>query len=194
MTETAIVCEACGAKVRATHTRCPRCRAVLTKSPVVEAPSSDLPRKIVAGVLAFAVVATLVILWTSREQPEPVSAPVTSGAPLGNRRSVEPGSAAQAQAPTGEVPADPAFAVSYRLSSSTDAADEPALERLRATIARDPQDAEALAGAGRASPGGAVRTCFCAPARRRSPTSKRCQEFCQPPGKPRRCACIHSAS
>ena len=149
MTETAIICQACGAKVRDTHTRCPRCRAILMKLPAVEAPSSDLAGKVVAGVLALAVVATLAILWTSRAEPEAPSAPVKSGDPVGGRHRPEPGRATVAQAPTGDVPVDPAFAVSFRLSQSTDTADEAALERLRTTIARDPQDAESLAGVGR---------------------------------------------
>jgi tetratricopeptide (TPR) repeat protein len=149
MTEAAIICQACGAKVRDTHVRCPRCRAVLAKAPAAQPPSSDLTGKVVAGVLVLAVAATLVVLWRGRAVPEPPPSAAASGAGRAGGPRVTPGPAALPPAPTGEIPADPAFARSSRLVDPPGAGDEAALARLRAAIAQDPQDAGALADAGR---------------------------------------------
>ncbi len=141
MTRGAIVCAACGAKVSATRTRCPRCRAVLTAAP---APPSEVrlsgnTAKIAAAVLAVACIATVVILWRGE------SAPPISTKPAGP--AAAPTQPAKAAVP--EVPAAPLFALASELTPVPESGDDAAtLADLEKALTSNPKDPATLYGIG----------------------------------------------
>ncbi len=142
MTNGAIVCPACGAKVSATRTRCPRCRAELTTSP---APSDvQLSRnagKIAGVVLAVACIATVVILWRSGDEPPPASP----------AKAVNPAASARPAAATVPgVPTPPAFELASGLTGVPESGDDAAaLARLQRELEGDPQNAATMYNIGR---------------------------------------------
>jgi len=142
MTKGAIVCAACGAKVSATRTRCPRCRAVLTeaKEPS-EVRLSGGAGKIAVGVLAVAFIATVVILWRADSAP-----PVSEAKPAGpSAAPTQPAAAAVA-----EVPAAPAFVLAPGLTFVPARGDDAALlAEFEAALNRSPQDPAILYSLGR---------------------------------------------
>lgn len=144
MTQGAIVCEACGAKVRSTRTRCPRCRAVLA-GPSEVRPSGP-GAKIAGGVLAVAFIATVAILWRGDGTPEPTTSSTRPTDPL--RRRAEPGAPVVAAA--ADVPPAPSFELASQLTPAPDSGDDAAaLVRLQTALERDSQDVAALYNIGR---------------------------------------------
>ena len=136
MTNGAIVCPACGAKVSATRTRCPRCRAELTASPAPsELQLSGNAGKIAGVVLAVACIATVVILWRSGDEPPPES-PAKAVNPVA---SVKPAAPAVAGVPT-----VPTFELARGLSHVPEGADAETLARFQRPLESNPQDAAAM--------------------------------------------------
>ena len=121
MTKGAIVCAACGAKVSAARTRCPRCRAVLTSAPAAADPNlSARTVKIAGGVLAVVVVVAAIILWRSGEAPPAaIRQPTAAG----------PSAPAAARGPIGvkdpaEAPQPPPFEIAPGLTPVPESADD----------------------------------------------------------------------
>jgi hypothetical protein len=143
MTHDAIVCQACGAKVRASRSRCPRCRAVLVTQAPTEAHVSGAAAKIAGGVLAVALVATVVILWRSGDASPPPSAAVRPPAPAATAPTAAP-------AVSADVPPPPAFQLASGVTPVPESADDAAeLAGLQRTLERDPQDAATMYNIGR---------------------------------------------
>jgi tetratricopeptide (TPR) repeat protein len=140
MTKGAIVCGACGAKVRATRTRCPRCRAVLATGPPSEVRLSGRAAKITGGLLAVAAIATVVILWRGEGAP-----PTSQTKPAAPSASPQPAATSVA-----EVPSVPPFELAPGLTPVTDRNDvAAALADYQRALERDPQDAATLYSIGR---------------------------------------------
>ena len=139
MTHDAIVCQACGAKVRASRSRCPRCRAVLvTKAPSEEVHLSGNAAKIAGGVLAVALVATVVILWRSGDASPPPTSTVRPAAPAAAAPTTAPAASA-------DVPPAPSFELAPGLTRVMETTDDAAvLAALQKGLERDPQDAAAM--------------------------------------------------
>ena len=141
MTKGAIVCQACGAKVSAARARCPRCRALLVTEAPKEAQVSGGAAKIAGGVLAVALVATVIILWRSGDAPPPASP----------AKTVNPAArAAPAAAAAADVPPAPTFQLASGLTPVPESTDDAAaLAGLQRTLERDPQDAATMYNIGR---------------------------------------------
>ena len=141
MTKGAIVCQACGAKVSATRTRCPRCRELLVTETPKEAHVSGGAAKIAGGVLAVALVATVVILWRSGDAPPPASP----------AKAVKPAAtAAPAAAAVADVPPAPTFQLASGLTPVPESTDDAAaLAGFERTLERDPEDAATMYNIGR---------------------------------------------
>jgi Flp pilus assembly protein TadD len=103
---------------------------------------------VAAVVLALAVLATAVILWNNRAQPESASPRVGTQDPLGQRRTAPPVTAISE--PTGDIPPEPSFAPASDADTTDGTEAAAALERFQSAISENPSDAAALAGAGRA--------------------------------------------
>lgn len=147
MTKGAIICQQCGAKLRSTRARCPRCRALITGPPAPEPRLSKRATAIGGAALAMAIVATLAILWPSEKAAVP-AAGVKANDPLGERRQ---GVAAPVVTHAAEVPPDPPFELSSRVPAIPQSGDDEAsLASFQRAIERNPQDAEALYNAGSA--------------------------------------------
>lgn len=144
-----VLCETCGAKVRADREICPRCRTRRAVAAVPDAPASN-PRlaKAAAGMLVTTVLG-LGGLWMARgESPEPARA-VT-------RAPADPLAARRVAAPTPQpesAPAAPAthryFEPSSQAAIAYDSGDFSAsLEQYQAAVEKNPQDAESLSNLG----------------------------------------------
>lgn len=146
MKPAAIVCAACGAKVLASRSRCPRCRAVLSEIPVA---GTQLPGKVraIAGVaLAIAVVGTSFVLWRNRDQAIPPAPRIQPAVPQAPSAALPATSVENPDIP----PRDPAFRLPSDIEPvSGGNVDSRSLERFQTAIERDPQNVLALYGAGR---------------------------------------------
>lgn len=148
MNHSAVVCPACGAKVRASRQRCPRCRAFLSETPVDRTQLSNRARTIAIAALAIAVAATLFAWWRNVNQVSPAPN-------VASRAASQPARPDNVPATTGTShaelrPEDPPFELPSRVEPVLAGGD--ALETLRAfqdAIQKDPQDVAALYGAGR---------------------------------------------
>jgi Flp pilus assembly protein TadD len=142
MTRGAIVCQACGAKVSATRTRCPRCRAALAAGPPSEARLSGRTVAIAGSVLAFACIATAVIFWRGREESAPPASQTQTAAPAARSQRAAPA--------VGEVPPVPQFELAPGLTPVPEGGDDAAaLAALQRALERDSQDAATLYSIGR---------------------------------------------
>ena len=142
MSGEAVVCTSCGAKFKAKHARCPRCRAYVPTAPSgpQATPSNGRAGAIVLTLFGIA----LAGLWLYGREPAP--APRTpSGAirdPLAARRTPPAADTTKANIP---VPPDPAFRLSPGLPGDDQEGEAAALlERSRLALGRDPLDADAL--------------------------------------------------
>lgn len=154
VTRTAVVCQACGAKVRADRDRCPRCRAhlVLTVPPASAASS----RRLMQGAAGVVGVFALIVagLWISGPGGSGSPAPTAPADPLAARRSAQP-AAAPAALPTAppadaKDPRERAFMDASAAGNAAYGAGDyaAALARYQEAVARNPQDAESLSNLG----------------------------------------------
>jgi tetratricopeptide (TPR) repeat protein len=143
----AVVCAACGAKIRAGRGRCPRCRAVIAAPDPARAAASSRRLRKAAAVLVGICLVTIAGLWVTRA-PAPITPKTTAPAadPLGARR------AAGAPAARGPAPAsdqrsflDPAGAAGIAYGAGDY---KSALAQYQAAVERNPQDAESLSNLG----------------------------------------------
>jgi Flp pilus assembly protein TadD len=150
MTADAIVCPNCGAKVKASRPRCPRCRAVLQATPAQAFTFPPVAAKIAVALLAI-VATTVLVSWLRSGEGEPVARtnpadPLSARRPKGSERSTAAGPIEGSV-----IPPDPDFRFPSQLSLGEDTdGDAAALERARAAVGRNPQDAEAFYEIGRA--------------------------------------------
>ncbi len=148
MSGEAVVCASCGAKFKAKHARCPRCRAFVPAAPPASVPQATSSSGRTGGIVLLAFGLAVAGLWLFDREPAPAPratvGPVRD--PLAGRR---PPAAAIAKADAA-VPPDPAFRLSPGLPGGNEDGDAAArLERSRLTLARDPLDADALYETGR---------------------------------------------
>ncbi len=149
MSRASIVCQACGAKVRADRNRCPRCRAHLTLPDAAGAAQSSHRLGMAAGILAAVFALVVVGLWIARDAPPAASPAAPAADPLAERRSApSPGtpSPARPEADTGAHPyieAAGAGAVAYEAGDYA-----AALARYQEAIKKNPDDAESFSNLG----------------------------------------------
>ncbi len=140
----AVVCASCGAKFKAKHARCPRCRAFAPAAPSPSDPRAA-PSTGRAGVIVFvAFGVALAGLWLYDREPAP--APRTTVGPVRDPLAARrPPAAADPAKADVAVPPDPAFRLSPGLPDDSEEGDAAArLERSRLQLARDPLNADAL--------------------------------------------------
>jgi tetratricopeptide (TPR) repeat protein len=143
----AIICEACGAKVRATRERCPRCRALLASAPAPK-PASETPKWGARAAIGAAAAVVLVggAFALTRGTPVTTAAPAVA-APAAARPTEPVSPAVPTRVGTGsEVPflEAPAAGVAAYKAGDLDAA----LAQFREAIERNPEDAESLSNLG----------------------------------------------
>jgi Flp pilus assembly protein TadD len=141
-----IVCPSCGAKVRARHQRCPRCRAKFTEA---TSPGLDFSRVAPAalGVLTLVGVIAAYAMWrqAGEPRPEPVAAPaVAVPQPAARPARTEPALPETAAGPSMSF-ADPGRAgnAAYGAGNYGDA-----LAAYRAAVEKNPNDAESWSNMG----------------------------------------------
>ena len=144
----AIICESCGAKIRADRPRCPRCRVRLAApDPAAVARRSRLLARWSAGLVAGFVV-VLAGLWLTRD-PAPAAAPAATTArpdPLAARRQPRP---AATGTPAPAVESHPFLEPSGAGGVAYEAGDyESALAQFQDAVTKNPQDAESLSNLG----------------------------------------------
>ena len=138
----AVVCQACGAKIKAGRVRCPRCNEVLAAAPVAAGTSQALPailgryRGPLALVGSALSVALLVAVIASR--PDPVEEQTV-------RKSVPPARPAAAATAAPAQP-DPGFLDAKTGGKAAYAAGDYAssLEHYKEAVERNPNDGDAL--------------------------------------------------
>jgi len=147
----AVVCSACGAKVRADRDRCPRCREPLAVAappdPAIAAARSRRLQQITAAIVGVFVLA-IGILWLRRD-PAPVDHSSTAAVtdPLAARRvAAAPQAPAAARPPAEERTFfEPAAAGAVAYSAGDY---EAALARFQAAVQQNPRDAESWSNLG----------------------------------------------
>jgi tetratricopeptide (TPR) repeat protein len=145
MTQGAIVCAACGAKVRATRTRCPKCRAVLASPLPAEVRVSGPAMKIAGGVLAVVFIAAVVILWRGEGSPPPA---IPQTKPADPSARTLPGPLVGRE--PAEVPLAPPFELASALTPVPESTDDAAaLAGLQNSLESDSQNAATLYNIGR---------------------------------------------
>lgn len=142
-----IVCPNCGAKVRARHRRCPRCRAKFIET---SSPGLDFNRVAPAALAVLALVGVIAAyaMWrqSGEPRPEPVAAPA---APVTQPAPVKP---AQTESPPPEsaAGASTSFAEPGRAGNAAYGAGnyEDALAAYRTAVEKNPNDAESWSNMG----------------------------------------------
>lgn len=156
-----VICEACGAKVRDSHVRCPRCRAFLPKpEPKVlrrattaqkgDSEKSGAPK--IAAIALGLVGAVVAVVWLTQGEPAPTAAVATPADPLAARRArgVTSPSAPQGDLQPGVIPPDPVFVLPPQLALGSGDNDTEALARFRTAAERSPEDPQPFYDIGRA--------------------------------------------
>jgi Flp pilus assembly protein TadD len=146
----AVACPSCGAKLRAGHQRCPRCRVwLIERDPEAQAARSKQLSRVIAGVVGMFL---LVVsgLWLMSEPAPSAETFTMSSDPLAGRRKT-----AEAAAPAVEKPVEqsatprpfmePAAVAATAYSSGNY---HSALEQYQAALQKNPDDAEALSNMG----------------------------------------------
>jgi tetratricopeptide (TPR) repeat protein len=142
----AVICAACGSKIRAERGKCPRCGAALVApDPAAAAAASKRLRNIAGGLgAAFLVVAA--VLWIRSEPAPRTPASVRTDDPLAARRAAPKPAATPGAAPVAERAfLDPAASGSLAYAGGDF---EAALAQYQAAIARNPEDAESFSNLG----------------------------------------------
>jgi Flp pilus assembly protein TadD len=146
----AILCPSCGAKVRASHDRCPRCRAWF-RSPDPAADARASHKLLVwSAAISSVFVVSMGGWWILKaDEPAVVVTQTTPADPLASRRKprTEPPKAGANQ------PADPARTPFLEPSGAGSVSYESgdyasALEQYKAAVAKNPDDAESLSNLG----------------------------------------------
>lgn len=146
MSVEATICGNCGAKVRASHARCPRCRAVLT-SPAATGNTPAESRAMPVALIVLGLVAAITAYtWWGRGHAAAPAAPVVSTRTLPQPAAAVSTPAADADAP---VPPIPSVRPSPRVPPDPEGTDPSlALAAHREVLAQDPQNGAALYGVG----------------------------------------------
>ena len=148
----AVVCPACGSKIRAHRRKCPRCHALLAgPDPAIAAAQSRKLARAAAGLLGgFAVL--VIALWFMRgASPSAASSVVTTAPrdPFASRRASAVSKPADAVKPPAERTERPFLDAAGKGATAYMAGDyTSALEQYRAAVERNPQDAESLSNLG----------------------------------------------
>ncbi len=153
----AIVCRECGAKVRAGRERCPRCRAYLVAADA-KAPAAGIPasgrrlQRIALGFLG-AIVLLAGVLWLVRDgTPRQAAVPARTVDPAADRRPAAtpvPAAVTAEATPAAFGGAPPFLEAAGAGTLAYGSGDyEAALDRFRAAIEKNPNDAESLSNLG----------------------------------------------
>lgn len=146
----AIVCSHCGSKIAATRDRCPRCRREIARPDPAAAAARSRKLARGTGIFVGAALATLGLLWMTRDAPPEPTVTAKPADPLASRRQP------RQDAPAAAVSADYDFA---KQSAFMDASDRGAvsyktgdyagaLAQFEAAVAKNPRDAESLSNLG----------------------------------------------
>lgn len=140
-----VICDHCGAKIRATRTRCPRCREPLVAAST--APGFDFNRAapMALGLLAFAAVVTLYGFWRQTVETTEVQAAVASPTVVAPATS-RPRPVAERAAPDTEIPFIEPNRAGGRAYEAGDY--DRALALYQDAVKRHPRDAESWSNLG----------------------------------------------
>jgi tetratricopeptide (TPR) repeat protein len=146
----AVACPSCGAKLRAGHDRCPRCRVwLIERDPEAQAARSKQLSRVIAGLVGTFLVIVSGLWLMSEPAPSAETYTMTSDPLAGRRKAVK------TAAPAVEKPAEASAAPRPFMEPAGVAATaystgnyQSALEQYQAALQKNPDDAEALSNMG----------------------------------------------
>jgi len=146
----ATVCQSCGAKIRESCTRCPRCRAFIVAAPEAGGAGSPVTFRVnpTMALVVAVVCAIPAVMWWSRTPVPQARTPARAVRPASPPPGAPPPTVIEDAA---KLPALPAPKPSQGLPSDSQSADAAtALSLHRAVLEQDPLNAAAVYGVGRA--------------------------------------------